>query len=165
MLDIIIIYRYIIGMKFKTKVRRKCGRKFFTDEKDIIRSICKVRIKNMKERNKERFGYRYVNFGVDYLVRLFNLQKGRCVYTGTKLFIATVRFIEVNNLQNRDYLLSVDRIDPSKPYQRGNIQFVSNIFNKMKTNNNNAMLFRRMSEALNRQYRYYGTLSAIKALK
>lgn len=141
------------------------GRQFFTDEKDILRSICKIRIKTMKDRNKEKFGYRYVNFGVDYLVRLFNLQKGRCVYTGTKLFIATARFILINNLQHRDDLLSVDRIDSSRPYARGNIQFVSNIFNKMKSNNSNAMLFRRMSDVLNRQYRYYGTLSAIKALK
>lgn len=55
-------------------------------------------------------------------------QKGICPYTGISLIIPTY----TKNHNNPIYTASVDRIDSSKGYVPGNIQFVSTCINYMK---------------------------------
>ena len=61
----------------------------------------------------------------EYLVDLFYKQKGRCVYTGIKL---------VFGIPTRKILgtASLDRIDSSKGYIEGNVQWVHKHINMMK---------------------------------
>lgn len=55
-------------------------------------------------------------------------QHGLCPYSGIKLMIAT----HTKNHNNPIYNASLDRIDSSKGYIKGNIQFVSTCLNYMK---------------------------------
>lgn len=65
---------------------------------------------------------RNLEFSIDaeYLWKIWQLQTGRCAYTG--------RIIELN----KD--ASLDRIDSSKGYIEGNVQWVAWIVNRMKLN-------------------------------
>ena len=74
--------------------------------------------RNAKRRNKE------FNLTLEYLKELWEKQNGRCSYTGWKL----------KNLPNLSYAnqlpltpdrASLDRIDSSKGYVKGNVQYVS----------------------------------------
>lgn len=60
----------------------------------------------------------------------WELQQGRCAYTGLPL---TLKNDKTGNKDKKAYeMASLDRIDSSKPYDRGNIQFVSLSINLMK---------------------------------
>lgn len=60
-----------------------------------------------------------------YLDTLFNMQNGRCAYTNLKLTLPL-------KWNDRTYNASVDRIDSSKGYIEGNVQFVHKHINIMK---------------------------------
>lgn len=74
---------------------------------------------------------RYKNFDltIDDLVEQWNKQSGKCPYTNYDLVLP-----ENNNLKNIDFFhrASLDRIDSSLGYVKGNIQFVSTPINYMK---------------------------------
>jgi len=57
---------------------------------------------------------------------LWNNQKGKCVYTGVDLLLPT------SGSNDYIYTASLDRIDSSKGYEPGNIQFTSIAINLMK---------------------------------
>jgi len=57
-----------------------------------------------------------------YLFDLWNIQDGRCAYSGMPLSI------EVNH----PHVVSLDRIDSSEGYMKGNLQLVSWTVNRMK---------------------------------
>lgn len=63
-----------------------------------------------------------INVDKKYLYDLFNEQEGKCVYTGQPLLV------EPNQLQT----LSLDKIDPSLGYTKGNVQWVSWAVNRAK---------------------------------
>lgn len=58
----------------------------------------------------------------------WNKQKGICPYSGISLLVPTYK----KNHNNPIYSASVDRIDSTKGYIPGNIQFVSTCINYMK---------------------------------
>lgn len=64
----------------------------------------------------------------NYLLEVWNQQEGICPYTGVKLELKKHR----NRGEKIPYQASVDRIDSSKGYVRGNIEFVSLIANYAK---------------------------------
>lgn len=74
--------------------------------------------RNCKRRNKE------FNLTLEYLKELWEKQKGRCPYTGWKLKNMSNLSI-VNQLPLTPDRASLDRIDSSKGYVKGNVQFVS----------------------------------------
>ena len=85
-------------------------------------------IKVMKNRNRKSKWIGDIN--LDYLMGLWEKQKGICPYTGWKLILpyGTRGF----NGANDTHRASIDRIDNSKGYQKGNIQFVSVMANYAK---------------------------------
>jgi hypothetical protein len=60
----------------------------------------------------------------------WELQGGKCIYTGIPLVLKDDKH---GNKSKKPYqIASLDRIDSSKPYDRGNIQFVSASINFLK---------------------------------
>lgn len=78
-------------------------------------------------RNAKR---RYCEFDLtlEYLKELWESQKGICPYSGVKLNLSTYTGLKNNPI----YSASLDRIDSSKGYVKGNVQYVSICMNYMK---------------------------------
>lgn len=66
------------------------------------------------------------DLSLDYLLELWERQEGLCVYSGVRLRRPT------QGVNDPRFTASLDRIDPSKPYERGNVQFVSACMNYAK---------------------------------
>lgn len=66
-----------------------------------------------------------------YLKELWEEQKGKCPFTGIELILSPK---QLNGKFNGLYLASLDRIDSSKGYIEGNVQFVSLMYNYCKNN-------------------------------
>ncbi len=82
-------------------------------------------IKNCKRRTKKDF-----NISLEFLRSLWNKQKGLCALTGVKLEmpLGTSGFLNVKPFNGA----SLDRIDSSKGYVEGNVQFICMGINFMK---------------------------------
>lgn len=78
--------------------------------------------RNAKKRFKE------FNITLDDLVDLWESQKGICPYTHIKLQLPEYK----NIIEDQKIRASLDRIDSSKGYVKGNIQFISTVINYMK---------------------------------
>lgn len=70
------------------------------------------------------------NISIDYIWNLFTQQNERCALSGIEIKLS--RYIEKQSTQTA----SLDRIDSSKGYVIGNIQWVHKDINKMKQNFN-----------------------------
>ena len=70
------------------------------------------------------------NISIEYLWRLFEQQSGLCAYTGNKIFLP----INVRQLrgEGNEMIASLDRIDNSKGYIEGNLQWLCKRINYMK---------------------------------
>jgi len=69
----------------------------------------------------------HLGFDIDlgYLVGLYNAQDGRCAISGERMtYLAGQGRVSTN--------ISIDRIDSSRGYVRGNVQFVCDVVNRMK---------------------------------
>lgn len=83
-------------------------------------------MRNVNRRKKE------VNIDIDYIMEVWDRQKGICPFTGWKLELpknCTV-FAGGSRLQRA----SLDRIDSSKGYIKGNVRFISVMANNCKNN-------------------------------
>ena len=72
--------------------------------------------------------FKEVDIDLEYLKQLWETQKGICPYTGIKLKLPTYK--------NHNFYFdcaSLDRIDSSKGYIKGNVQFISLPINYMKS--------------------------------
>lgn len=69
---------------------------------------------------------------LDYLRNQWNLQQGICPYLKVKLILPTTN--GKHDSSNPNYVASVDRIDSSKGYVKGNIQFIALTINYAKNN-------------------------------
>ena len=58
------------------------------------------------------------NLTLEYLKELWEKQKGICPYSGCKMFL------HLREEKHFPYSSSLDRIDPSKGYEKGNVEFV-----------------------------------------
>lgn len=79
-------------------------------------------LRNAKKRFKE------FNLTLEDLKQVWEQQKGICPYTGLKLELPTY-----SKCKNIWYRASLDRIDSSKGYVVGNVQFISTPINFMKS--------------------------------
>lgn len=103
-----------------------------------INSYFRYALQVIKRRGKE------VNIDVEYLVNIFNKQNGLCKITGVTL--------KMNNGEGQKYdSISVDRIDNTKGYVKGNIQIVCHGFNSMKSNHSDGIFKLLLAGA----YKYY----------
>lgn len=82
----------------------------------------KYYMKNIKQR------YKTIDITLQDLHEQWVNQEGICPYSGISLILSTHSKIEKNAI----YSASVDRIDSSKGYIKGNIQFTSRAMNHMK---------------------------------
>ena len=80
--------------------------------------------RNIKRRNKE------VNITMDDMIEVWEKQGGICPFTGVKLILNSYSKIVDSVL----LAASLDRIDSSKGYIKGNIRWVSRGINLMKSN-------------------------------
>lgn len=81
-------------------------------------------LRKIKMRYKQNID-KFYNVTLQDLKNQWELQNGKCPYSGIKLSLTTVN--------NPIYKASVDRIDSSKGYIVGNIQWVSQAINYMKS--------------------------------
>jgi hypothetical protein len=93
-----------------------------------IEKLLHIRYTSAKARAKSQG----INFDIDekYLLDLYNKQTGKCYYSGISM--------EINIPQNGEYkfTLSLDKINPSLGYTKGNVVLCCWIVNVMKTNTN-----------------------------
>lgn len=79
-------------------------------------------------RNSRRHNRGRINISAKYLWWLFRKQKGKCALTGQDLTLPESSSRENLKLSTA----SIDRIDSSKGYLKGNLQWVHKRINKMK---------------------------------
>lgn len=84
-------------------------------------------IKKAKERQKHHKNkkFKYFNITLEYLLELWENQKGICPYTKVKMNLPE----SVDATRNSPKCASLDRIDPSKGYIKGNVQFITQFVN------------------------------------
>jgi hypothetical protein len=78
--------------------------------------------RNIHKRNKD------INVTIDDLKEQWEQQNGVCVFSGVNLVLSSYSKIKKNPI----YSASLDRIDSSKGYIKGNIQWISRAINFMK---------------------------------
>lgn len=109
------------------------GKEATQAQKDHLKKICGNRrtentpfnyiMRSVRNRFKE------YNITVEDLKELWNKQSGICPYTGIKLELPTYHSHNIPITKQA----SLDRIDSSKGYIKGNIQFISTPINYMKS--------------------------------
>lgn len=126
------------AMKFLSKNRTQAMKDHSNSEKNkqsllnlnnmhyvrYLEKIFSYLLRNCRKRYKE------CTLTLSDLQEQWDKQNGICPYSGIKLNIPTYK----KNHNNPIYTASVDRIDSSKGYIPGNIQFVSTCINYMKNN-------------------------------
>ncbi len=91
----------------------------------------KYHYRNILKRNQE------VDITIEDLKNQWDKQQGFCVFSGIKLTLSSYTKIEKNPI----YTASLDRIDSSKGYIKGNIRWVSRAINWMKNNMDDIMVW------------------------
>ena len=119
----------------KQSEKRKAWNNSEENKKKLLE--CNPSIRRYKENPKYQFTYylrnckkRYKECSItlDDLYEQWQKQNGICPYSGIKLKIATY----TKNHKDPIYAASIDRIDSTKGYIPGNIQFVSTCLNYLK---------------------------------
>jgi hypothetical protein len=114
------------GIEFRTKACYLSGpdNPRFTGYKEMQGTFLTSVKTSAKKRGLE-FSVSY-----EYLWDIFVQQERKCAYTGIEIFFSRDNIEHVNG----DYTASIDRIDSSKGYIEGNIQWVHKRVNVMKGN-------------------------------
>ena len=79
-------------------------------------------LRNCLKRNQE------VNIDLNYLKEIWDKQQGICPYSGVTLVLNSSK----KRYKDKRYNASLDRIDSTKGYIKGNVQFISCSLNFMK---------------------------------
>lgn len=89
-------------------------------------AILKCAKNNIRNRIGEKLEF---NITRAYLKELWESQKGMCPYTNIQLVLPTI----YETIKDITIRASLDRIDSSKGYIKGNVQFISTAINYMKS--------------------------------
>lgn len=120
----------------KAITERQTGRKRGPVSEDTLKHLKNICGNKRDDLTPYRYTYRCVkrrfqdvNITIEDLVEQWESQSGTCPYSGFKLILP-----ENGNIKDIDFFhrASLDRIDSSKGYIKGNIQFVSTPINLMK---------------------------------
>ena len=85
-----------------------------------------MRVVNQRRHKKQ------VDIDIDYIMELWNNQKGICPFTGWKLELPKNSSVFADG--DRMRRASLDRIDSNKGYVKGNVRFISVMANNCKNN-------------------------------
>jgi hypothetical protein len=107
------------------------GENKLVTENDFIRSSMNEFIRRVRNRKKTKHKLCESNIDSDYLIKVWNDQKGLCAYTKVALVLPSYKHYKSTNY---NYKASIDRIDSTKGYEVGNIQFISYTMNNLKSN-------------------------------
>lgn len=99
---------------------KSCAR--FQGDKDKFSHSCLRKIKNRAEKSGLEFNLTY-----EYVVGLFEKQKGMCALSGVE-----IKFSRKWRDGNKDQTASLDRIDNQRGYLKGNVQWIHKDVNFMK---------------------------------
>lgn len=94
------------------------------EEADTLNEILKIRLHDAKVRAKKK--NLFINLTLNYLKELWNTQNGRCALTNFPMTC------NLYNGKRNPYNISIDRINPDKGYEIGNVQLVCSSVNMMK---------------------------------
>lgn len=97
--------------------------RILSDDFLALRYKLNCALKGTRRRSKEKDSYNELD--LEFLLYLWNKQKGKCALTGLTM---TYKFYEGRVNTN----LSIDRIDSSKGYTKDNVQLVCMVANQMK---------------------------------
>lgn len=111
--------------KYPISYLTKCKQRSFSP-KNFISSILYHATKR-----KQHLGF---NIDIFYLLDLYKKQEGKCAISGVDMtYIAGVGRVLTN--------ISIDRIDSSLGYVKGNVQFVCDVVNRMKSDLSTEQLY------------------------
>jgi hypothetical protein len=110
--------------KNKYDISKHAGRK-----KDKYTKF-RYHFRNIRKRNKD------IDVTIDDLKEQWEKQNGICVFSGIQLILSSHSKIKKNPI----YSASLDRIDSSKGYIKGNIQWISRAINFMKSDMSDEMV-------------------------
>lgn len=129
--------------KSKIKIRCKCGKECLIKPSNLNNKVCtKCNPRKFSIENHSYLGTKNIpktyftsvkssaksknrDFSIDieYLEEIFVKQNKKCIYSGLSISL---------NGKGRESTASLDRIDSSKGYIKGNVQWVHKTINKMK---------------------------------
>ena len=89
---------------------------------NLYKDKLKYRVWRWRNKAKSR-GLKW-EVDIEYIKKLLKMQKGKCFYTKK----------ELSYEPHSEYLISLDRIDSSKGYTKGNVRLVCWDANNMKSN-------------------------------
>lgn len=92
-------------------------------ENSSVEKILRNRLSTSKTSSKLRYPDFDFNIDIEYLLDLYNQQDGKCFYSGRKMLLKKGYWETV----------SIDRIDSSQGYIKGNVNLVCAVINFMKT--------------------------------
>lgn len=115
------------GMRINAQKRKVERRAYRVGHLERTRSDIKYHVRRRliqwRKKTPENF-----DLDVDYLVNLYNEQKGLCYYTGKKMLVGGRKGDGKQKLY-----LSLDRVDPEKGYIKGNVVWCIYHINTMKS--------------------------------
>jgi len=111
----------------KSEENRNFIRQFGGSEKDQY-SPFRETLKKVKSRSKSK--NRECDIDLQYLKEVWEKQEGKCPYLKRKLVLPLTD--QSHNKSNPNLIASLDRIDSSKGYIKGNVQFISTTLNFAK---------------------------------
>lgn len=113
-------------------------------------------IKNNPRRNK------YENdIDLEYLMKLYDKQDGRCAISNIKMTWGFSDGEEENKQFRKPYNIGIDRVDNSIGYTEGNVVLVCNIVNFFKSNNSLDIVYHVAEEITKNKNR----LAEVQAMK
>jgi hypothetical protein len=111
----------------KSEKNKNFIRQYSGSEKDEYSSFRET-LKKVRSRSKNK--NRECDIDLRYLKEVWEKQKGKCPYLKRKLVLPLTD--QSHDKSNPNLIASLDRIDSSKGYVKGNIQFISTTLNFAK---------------------------------
>lgn len=124
-------YGKVDGVKHLKKFWGTCNQNLIRGSERDEFSLFKPFIRTSKYRHKWSKTEKYsteMDLTLEHLSDLWKHQNGKCIYTGVDLVLRVYE----EKAKNPNYTASLDRIDKTKGYSIGNVQFVSLTLNWLK---------------------------------